>query len=148
LSNLPPGDISKQSKTALIFIWAAGAVAFLLLAFSFFSKSNEWTAPPIAGNYPGKMAPAINDTIGKTKYRNNDPENEAFVFVKVNRKYFLTKFTAYLPNTGPGNSLPGENKKELVSKPSVQYTSVQIKRKYLAPRQKTVDFEIKPVPDN
>jgi hypothetical protein len=144
-------NIKKQSANSLIIIWVSGAIAFLLLSFSFFShpaNEEKLNQKNKLNSAPGNLQqdPIASDS----NTRNQNPiiatSNEAYVFVNINRKYFLTKFVAYVPDQilneedSVGSSQNYHNN-------NIRSSAVERKLKYSPRKEKTIDFEIKKVPE-
>jgi hypothetical protein len=141
--------IKKQSTQALTVIWVSGVIAFILLSFSFFTdpNSSKKTSPKKSNNVSQKDSgnPSTNfhtvDGVQK-----ETPDNQAFVFVNINRKFFLTKFVAYVPDQELDIDTDSDSTKAYSSNIS-HNNIVQRKLKYVPQKTGSIDFEIKKVPD-
>lgn len=141
--------IKKQSTRALTTIWVSGAIAFILLSFSFFTDPNSSKKiSPKKNNNPAQKdtgnASTNNYTVDVAQ--KEAPDNQAFVFVNINRKFFLTKFVAYVPDQELNIDTDSDSTKAYSRNVSTN-NIVQRKLKYIPQKPTTVDFEIKKVPD-
>jgi hypothetical protein len=144
-------NIEKQSTNSLIIIWVSGAIAFLLLSFSFFSRPGSEEKPNQKNNLnSAKSITQPGPVAADSNAANENPpiaaSNEAYVFVNINRKYFLTKFVAYVPDQVLTDEDRADSSKNYLSN-NIRGSVVERKLKYPPRKQKAVDFEIKKVPE-
>ncbi len=136
---------TQKNLLALVLLWCFGVVMILLLivpAFqnttgSLLSKNNRSTQ-----SLPAETIAAPNkNTAPKSAASSN-----AFVFVNINKKHFLTKFASFVSNeeiAGMENNLNNAKKPEQTVF-AVKKISVSGKPKQVD--QHIEDFSVKPIP--
>lgn len=139
--------IRKQSNHALIAIWVSGAIAFVLLSFAFFTNHTISKKPSdkkhngSSKKDTGSISAIIDNNILDPE-KKDAPDNQAYVFVNINRKFFLTKFVAYVPDQELNKEENADTTKAYTENIIIN-TIVQRKPKYIPQKTKPVDFEIK-----
>jgi hypothetical protein len=139
--------IRKQSNQALIAIWVSGAFAFVLLSFAFFTNPSKSKKPSnkshngVLKQNTGNIDTVLNNYVLSSE-KKETPDNQAYVFVNINRKFFLTKFVAYVPDQELNKEENSDSTKVYTGNITPN-TIVQRKLKYTPQKTKPVDFEIK-----
>jgi hypothetical protein len=139
--------IRKQSNRALIAIWVSGAIAFVLLSFAFFTDPATSKKPSnkkhnnSSKKDTGNIATIVDNYILNAG-KKDASDNQAYVFVNINRKFFLTKFVAYVPDQELNKEENSDSTKAYIGNITPN-TIVQRKPKYSPQKTKPVDFEIK-----
>jgi hypothetical protein len=121
-------SIKMQYIIALTIMWGAGLVICIYL-IDFTTQKNIFKELDFIG---------ITD---KTPSPLNIAGSEAYVFVNVNKKHFLTRFVAAVTDKGDSSI-----KKSYTALPLSVVEKV-IKKTVPVPIKKNVDFTIKPVPE-
>jgi hypothetical protein len=119
-------SIKMQYTIALAVMWAGGIIMCIyLISFSTKTdKANELLFLDISKTVPDGLT-----------------ENDAYVFVNVNKKHFLTRFVAAVTDQEEN----GKKKNNIIISDS---TVEKIIKKYIpAPEKKAADFSIKPAPE-
>ena len=134
--------VNKQPIIALSILWVGGII---LLGYLFFIFDNSIAAVSSLNVDSSNTSPGTQkkDETDKNKNAaNNATANDAFVFVNVNKKHFLTKFVSTMPET----DLSDTAKKNIptLSSSGVERVSKVIK---INPTKKSSDFSIKPAPE-
>lgn len=135
--------LKTQSIIALVLLWLGGFILLIYLFFIFENpgKSKAFTMPAVIENVLSKSKKA--DTLSNTQNINDTLlSNDAFVFVNVNKKRFLTKFVAISPEEDSGVTITQKNTTSKIS--PVERVNKLTKNK---PSKKSTDFSIKPAPE-
>jgi hypothetical protein len=134
-ANLKNSAVKIQYVTALVLLWAFGIVIFVYLLFNFQSITL-----PDSFSFTTKFT----NTFSNNKADTLLSENDAYVFINVNKKHFLTRFVA---SVYEGTSIEFEKKKNklpiLNLNPTVERVTKKIKQDTIS---KTPDFIIKQAP--
>jgi hypothetical protein len=114
-------------------MWAGG-IAICSYLFFYADNSAQISYAPVI---------PITQTINNTN--NNIPDNDAYVFVNVDKKHFLTRFVASVPTE---NIVTTTTKKNIAPPNTVVNTTVEkvSKRPQATPSNNISGFAIKPVP--
>lgn len=130
--------INKQSIIALAVLWGGGIILFV---YSYFILDYGFTNGQVQKNIFINN-PFIDNNMDTSKISNNSDSGiigkDAYIFVNVNKKHFLTKFVSILPEENINS--------EVIQKPSTTVVE-RIKKKYSKTISKPSDFSIKPAPD-
>jgi hypothetical protein len=133
----PKGEL--QPKHALYVIWTIGTAFIFYLIF--FSKTDTSVKVSYANN------DLVKNDIGNnhlTDAQKDQPEvKDAYVFINVNKKHFLTRFVSIVPDEHTENT-PLQKGTDSVKMISVEKINKIIKTR---PVKKTNDFIIKTAPD-
>ncbi len=121
-------SIKMQYIIALIIMWGAGA-AICIYLIDFSTKKNIFNELDFI---------VTND---KAQPPLNAAGSDAYVFVNVNKKHFLTRFVAAVTTEGKGY-----NKKSNDTLPNTMVEKI-IKKPLLTHPKKITDFTIKPAPE-
>jgi hypothetical protein len=124
---------------ALSIIWTIGLVFIVYLLF--FSETDATVKAVYANNY------LIKNDIGNKNIngtQNDNPEvKDAYVFINVNKKHFLTRFVSIVPDEHSKND-PLEKGAESVRNLSVEKINKIVKSRSA---KKPDNFAIKPAPE-
>jgi hypothetical protein len=127
-----------HSLLALAFIWAGGIGIFIYLMFFFDnaeSSKNDTTKYPLSTVAEDKN----NDAAANFETKSN-MVTDAYVFVNINKKNFLTRFVSTIPS----QSKTTVNLNNGQTGSAVKKINKIIKTE---PPKKSTDFSIKPAPE-
>jgi hypothetical protein len=135
-------DVRKRTMFSLIIVWAASAIMCLLL-FLLSGPAEKNDSDSIDSLVKNADREGLFHKNRRYQKTNADP-NDAFVFVKFNRKYIITPYPS---NQQPESFLTAENfkKKNQSSDDAVTATKV-IRRLKKTAKNNSKDFSIKPFP--
>ncbi len=124
-----------QSFAALGLMWATGIIIFLYLSFS--NQDLTGKNVPVLS-----MAAAINKKL--LPAAENSGDNDAYVFINLNKKHLLTRFVASVTQEEPELTNPKNSTGMALVK---QHLVERVNKKLIPePEKKPVDFAIRPTP--
>jgi hypothetical protein len=132
-ATLKNNAVKIQYVVALVLLWAFGIVICVYLLFNFQSIT-----------LPNSLTTKITNAFSSNKADTLLSENEAYVFINVNKKHFLTRFVASVYEEPNADFEKKKNNLPLLNlNPTVERVTKKIKQDTI---NKTPDFIIKQAP--